>query len=93
MIEAVDRIMRTPIRECPFLVEGILYQTGIVMNTAWFQVEALGNDIFMLTDVDSGVSMQTMGGTVVNWLQPQDMNSPSVQAELIVGFAQMGLEL
>lgn len=93
MIESVDRIMTTPVRECPLLVEGILGQSGIVMDTAWFTVEPMGNDWFRLTDEDSGASFQTRGDTIVKWLKPEDMNSPSVQAELIAGLAQMGIEL
>ena len=51
------------------------------------------NDWFRLTDADSGASMQTRGDTIVKWLRPEDMNSPSVQAELIAGLAQMGIEI
>ena len=93
MIESVDRIMTTPVRECPTLVEGVLGQDGIVMGTAWFTVEPMENDWFRLTDADSGASMQTRGDTIVKWLRPEDMNSPSVQAELIAGLAQMGIEI
>jgi hypothetical protein len=34
----------------------------------------------------------TDGDTMVNWLQPEDMNDPVIQAQLIVGLAEMGME-
>lgn len=93
MIDSVDRIRETPVRECPLLVEGVLGQNGMVMRTHWFTIEPLGDDWFLLTDEDNGVSMQTRGDTVVRWLQPQDMNDPVVQAELMLGLREMGLDL
>lgn len=93
MIESVARIVTTPVRECPFMVEGVLGEAGTIVGTAWFTVEPVGDDWFRLTDVDSGVSLQTRGETVVKWLQPEDMNDPVVQAELITGLSSMGMEL
>ena len=94
MIESVDRIRETPIRECPFMVEGILGENILgVLATAWFTVEPVGDDWFRLTDINSGVSMQTRGVTMVRWLQPQDMNDPAIQAELMLGLREMGLDL
>jgi len=92
MIDSVDRIVHTPIRECPPLVEGII-GGGIVLATVWFQVEPVGDDWFRITEVEAGASLQTRGDTIVSWLKPEDMNDPAIQAELIVGLAQMGLEL
>ena len=92
MIDSVDRIMTTPVRECPLLVEGILGQDGAIMRTAWFTVEPLEDDWFRLTDQSNGVSLATRGDTTVKWLKPEDMNNPAVQAELIIGLAQMGME-
>ena len=93
MIESVDRIRETPVRECPTLVEGVLGYSGSVVNTHWFVIEPLGDDWFLLTDEDNGVSIQSRGDTVVRWLQPQDMNDPVVQAELMLGLQEMGLDL
>ena len=92
MISGVDRIKYTPVRECPHLVEGIISHDAI-METAWFTVEpAKGEDNFILTSVDDGSMFVTSGDTMVNWLQPEDMNDPVVQAQLIVGLAEMGME-
>ena len=92
MISGVDRIKYTPVRECPHLVEGII-DHGPVMETAWFTVEpAKGEDNFLLTSVDDGSMFVASGDTMVNWLQPEDMNDPLVQAQLIVGLAEMGME-
>ena len=94
MIDSVDRIRETPVRECPLLVEGILGENVLgVLRTAWFTVEPMGDDWFRLTDINSGVSLQTRGVTVVRWLQPQDMNDPAIQAELMLGLREMGMEL
>ena len=96
MIESVDRIVSTPVRECPSLVEGVLPSDGIVIRTAWFSIEPFGkpdSDVFRITSVDDGVSVLTKGDLVVKWLQPEDMNDPVVQAELIAGLSQMGLDL
>ena len=94
MIDSVDRIVTSPVRECPLLVEGVLGENVLgVLRTAWFTVEPVGDDWFRLTDVNSGVSMQSHGDTMVRWLQPQDMNDPVVQAELMLGLREMGLEL
>jgi hypothetical protein len=92
MISGVDRIKYTPVRECPHLVEGII-EHGTVMETAWFTVEpGKGEDVFVLTSVDDGSIFVTNGDTMVNWLQPEDMNDPIIQAQLIVGLAEMGME-
>jgi hypothetical protein len=92
MISGVDRIKHTPVRECPHLVEGIISHDAI-METAWFTVEpGNGEDVFVLTSVDDGSMFVTDGDTLVNWLQPEDMNDPLVQAQLIVGLAEMGME-
>ena len=94
MIDSVDRIVTSPVRECPLLVEGILGENILgVLATAWFTVEPVGDDWFRLTDVNGGVSIQSRGDTVVRWLQPQDMNDPVVQAELMLGLREMGMEL
>jgi hypothetical protein len=96
MIDSVDRIRETPVRDCPALVEGILPSEGIVLRTAWFSIEPFGkpdSDVFRITSVDDGVSLLTKGDLVVKWLQPEDMNSPAIQAELMLGLREMGMEL
>ncbi len=94
MIDSVDRIRQTPVRECPLLVEGILGESALgLIRTQWFTVEPMDNDWFRLTHEDSGVSMQTRGDTLVRWLQPQDINDPVIQAELMLGLREMGMDL
>ena len=92
MIESVDRIVSTPIRECPPLVEGII-SDGPIVQTAWFTIDDDGDDWFLVTDVKTATFMKSRGDAMVMWLKPEDMNDPVVQAELIVGLTQMGLEL
>ena len=96
MIESVDRIVSTPVRECPSLVEGVLPSDGMLVRTAWFSIEPFGNadsDVFRITSVDDGVSALTKGDLMVKWLRPEDMNSPAIQAELMLGLREMGMEL
>jgi hypothetical protein len=94
MIDSVDRIVRTAVRDCPPLVEGVLGENAFgVVETQWFTVEDLGNDWFLLSDADTGLSMESRGDTMVWWLRPEDMNDPVIQAKLIVGLSQMGIEL
>ena len=93
MISSIDRIVRTAVRECPPLVEGVMGEDARgVLDTHWFAVEDLGDDWFRLTDADSGLSMQARGDTMVWWLKPEDMNSPALQAELMLGMREMGIE-
>ena len=96
MIDSVDRIRETAVRDCPTLVEGVLPSNGIVLRTAWFSIEPFGkpdSDVFRITSVDDGVSLLTKGDLVVKWLKPEDMNSPAIQAELLLGLREMGIEL
>jgi hypothetical protein len=93
MIDSVDRIVTTPMRECPPFVEGILGENyrGL-LHTRWFAIEPLDDDWFLVTDTQ-GNTMQSRGSAMVKWLKPEDMNDPVIQAELITGLAQMGIEL
>lgn len=92
MIDSVDRIVTTPMRECPPFVEGILGETERgLLHTRWFAIEPLEDDWFLVTDT-WGNTMQSRGSTMVKWLKPEDMNDPVIQAELVTGLASMGLE-
>lgn len=94
MIESVDRIVSTPLRECPMLVEAIVGEDAPgLLATAHFEIYPLKDDWFRVVDPENGTSILSRGETVVMWLKPEDMNDPVVQAELIVGLAQMGIEL
>jgi hypothetical protein len=93
MIESVDRIVTTPMRECPPFVEGILGENSKgVLHTRWFAIEPLEDDWFLVTDT-WGNTMQSRGSAMVKWLKPEDKNDPVIQAELITGLASMGMEL
>ena len=93
MIDSVDRIVTTPMRECPPFVEGILGENEKgILHTRWFAIEPLEDDWFLVTDT-WGNTMQSRGDAMVKWLKPEDMNDPVIQAELITGLASMGLEL
>ena len=93
MIDSVDRIVTTPMRECPPFVEGILGENEKgLLHTRWFAIEPLEDDWFLVTDT-WGNTMQSRGDAMVKWLKPEDMNDPVIQAELITGLASMGLEL
>jgi hypothetical protein len=92
MIDSVDRIVTTPMRECPPFVEGILGESSKgVLHTRWFIIEPLEDDWFLVTDTQ-GNTMHSRGSAMVKWLKPEDMNDPVIQAELVTGLASMGLE-
>ena len=93
MIDSVDRIVSTPIRECPPLVEAVILTDSPILTTFWVTIEQDGpTDYFVITDVASGYEEIVSGSTMVKWLKPEDMNDPVVQAELIAGLTSMGLE-
>jgi hypothetical protein len=93
MIDSVDRIVTTPMRECPPFVEGILGENAKgVLHTRWFIIEPEGDDWFLVTDTQ-GNTMHSRGSAMVKWLKPEDKNDPVIQAELITGLASMGMEL
>jgi hypothetical protein len=93
MIESVDRIVTTPISECPALVEAVVPGNGAIVKTFWATVEPRDDGLYRATDVDTGDAMVVSANTMVKWLKPEDMNDPVIQAELIAGLAQMGIEL
>jgi hypothetical protein len=95
MIDSVDRIVQTPVRECPPFVEAAFTAVGSsIVKTFWFSVEPhpVLADVFIISD-ESGQTIQVSGSVVVQWLKPEDMNDPVIQAELITGLASMGVEL
>jgi hypothetical protein len=93
MIDSVDRIVSTPVRECPPLVEAVVLSDSPILTTFWVTIEQDGpTDYFVVTDVVSGHEEIVSGNTTVKWLKPEDMNDPAIQAELITGLASMGLE-
>lgn len=95
MIDSVDRIVRTPIRECPpFVQAAFIIEGSPLLRTYWFAVEphATKEDTFIVTD-EHGNVMEAAGSSVVQWLKPEDMNDPVIQAELITGLSSMGVEL
>jgi hypothetical protein len=93
MIDSVDRIVTTPIRECPPLVEAVVLSDSPILTTFWVTIEQDGpTDYFVITEVMSGYEEIVSGSTIVKWLKPEDMDDPAIQAELITGLASMGLE-
>jgi hypothetical protein len=93
MIDSVDRIVTTPIRECPPLLEAVVLADSPILTTFWVTIEQDGpTDYFVVTDVVSGYEEIVSGSTMVKWLKPEDMNNPVIQAELATGLASMGLE-
>jgi len=93
MIESVDRIVSTPVSECPSLIEAaVVSNTSALVRTFWVQVEHTDKG-YKVTEVDTGAYAFLPADAMVTWLIPEDMNSPAIQAELIVALAQMGMEL
>ena len=93
MIDSVDRIVRTPIRECPPFVQAAFIVEGTaIVQTMWFGIEPLDDDWFLVTD-EHGNTMKSRGECIVQWLKPEDKNDPVIQAELLTGLASMGVEL
>jgi hypothetical protein len=91
MIDSVDRIVSTPLRECPALFEYVL-NDGPILQLAWLSVEPDGDDWFTVTFVANGATIKSRGDAETLWLRPEDKDDPVIQAELITGLASMGLE-
>ena len=91
MIESVSRIVTTAASRLPVLFE-VPITAGGRIETLWMTSE--DHDYFIrLTEVESGESIDVHWSEQVTWLQHEDMNSPSVQAELITALAAKGIEL
>lgn len=94
MIQGVARIVTTAARHLPALFEVPLYANASPVLTLWMTAEPVGGGEYIrLTEVESGESLDLMPYEKVTWLQPEDANSPSVQAELITALAAKGIEL
>jgi hypothetical protein len=94
MIESVDRLVTTPIRECPPLVEAAIVSDSPMVTTFWVTIEQDGpTDYFVITDVKSGYEDIVPGNAMVTWLKPEDMNCPAIQAEIIAQLAAAGIDL
>jgi len=94
MIESVARIVTTAASRLPALFEVPLYGKASPILTLWMTAEPVGGGEYIrLTEVESGESFDLMPYETIQWLQPEDMNSPSVQAEIITILAAKGIEL
>jgi len=93
MIESVSRIVTTAASKLPPLFE-VPVTSGNFVQTLWMTATpSLGGGTVYLTEVDSGESIDLDPYDLVTWLQPEDMNSISVQAEIITALASKGIEL
>jgi hypothetical protein len=91
MIDSVDRIVTTPLRECPPVFDYVL-NAGPILELATLSIDPEGDDWFLVTFVATGATIKSRGDELATWLKPEDMNDPVVQAELATGLASMGLE-
>jgi hypothetical protein len=91
MIDSVDRIVTTPLRECPPVFEYVL-NGGPILRLVWLTMDPEGDDSFILTNVATGDFRKFPGSALATWLRPEDKNDPVIQAELVTGLASMGLE-
>lgn len=91
MIDSVSRIVTTAASRLPMLFE-VPVMSANFTQTLWMTAE--DHDYFVrITEVESGESIDVHWSEPITWLQPEDMNSPSVQAELITALASIGIEL
>jgi len=91
MIESVERIVTTPLRECPPVFEYVI-SAGSILELALITIDPEGDDWFLVTFVATGGIMKARGDAVVTWLRPEDKNSPAIQAEIITQLAAAGIE-
>ena len=91
MIESVSRIVTTSASRLPSLFEVPIMSANFV-QTLWMTAEQFPTHT-RITHVDSGESFNMDAFDEVTWLQPEDMHSPSLQAELITALASKGIEL
>jgi hypothetical protein len=92
MIGSVDRIVTTPLRECPPVFDYVL-NTGPILDLATITIDPEGDDWFLVTFVATGAMIKSRGDAAVTWLKPEDKDDPVIQAEIIAGLASMGIEL
>lgn len=91
MIDSVDRIVTTPLRECPPVFDYVL-NAGPILQLATITIDPEGDDWFLVTFVTTGAMIKSRGDAAVTWLKPEDKDDPVIQAEIITGLASMGLE-
>lgn len=88
----VSRIVTTAASRLPFLFEVPIFAGVSRVETLWMTAE--DHEYFIrITEVESGESLDLHWSEQVTWLQPEDANSPSVQAELITALAAKGIQL
>ncbi len=89
MIESVSRVVTLPALYAPTIFEAPIMGRNFV-ETLWMQKRVIDHPsgvIVQITHIDSGESIFLQPYDVIAWLQPEDMNSPSVQAEIITAIA------
>lgn len=91
MIHSVARIVTTRADEVPALFEGA-YVSDNFVQTFWMTAEPVGAFI-KITELESGEWIYFDKHEPITWMQPEDKNSPAVQAELITALASIGIEL
>ena len=94
MIDSVDRMVTTPLRECPPVFDYVVNVGPLgLLTLATITIDPEGDDWFLVTFVGTGAIMKSRGDVAVTWLKPEDKDDPVIQAELITGLASMGIEL
>jgi hypothetical protein len=91
MIESVERIVTTPLRECPPVFEYVI-SAGVILELAALSIEPEADDWFIVTYIGTGGTIRIPGHTPTTWLKPEDKNSPAIQAEIITQLAAAGIE-
>jgi len=89
MIESVSRVVSDFALNAPSIFETPVMGRNFV-ETLWMQKRTIDHPsgiIVQITHIDSGESIYLRHNEMMTWLQPEDMNSPSVQAEIITAIA------
>jgi hypothetical protein len=95
MIESISRIVRGRAIDAPAIFETPIVSPNFV-QTLWMTAETINHpagDIVRVTHIDSGEFMYFAPDEPMAWMQPEDKNSPSVQAEIITALAAKGIDL
>jgi hypothetical protein len=95
MIE-VSRIVKGFAHDLPALFEAPIVGPNYVV-TLWMTAEPMTDwrnyEFVRVTEIESGESIDLDIYDSVTWLQPEDADSPALQAELITALAAKGIEL